>query len=75
VEGCDQCQRMKNRAEMLAGKLRPNVRHGSHRGGSPQNGLGDERTCGMTLASAYVLCRLSATWSQLQMKERKSEWK
>ena len=24
VEGCDQCQRMKNRTEMLAGKLRPN---------------------------------------------------
>ena len=24
VEGCKQCQRMKNRAEMLAGKLRPN---------------------------------------------------
>ena len=24
VEGCDQCQRMKNRAEMLAGKLKPN---------------------------------------------------
>ena len=24
VEGCDQCQRMKNRAEMLAGKLRLN---------------------------------------------------
>jgi len=24
VEGCDQCQRMKNRAEMLAGKFRPN---------------------------------------------------
>ena len=24
MEGCDQCQRMKNRAEMLAGKLRPN---------------------------------------------------
>jgi len=24
VEGCDQCQRMKNKAEMLAGKLRPN---------------------------------------------------
>ena len=24
VEGCDQCQRMKNRAEILAGKLRPN---------------------------------------------------
>ena len=45
------------------------VRRGSHRGGSLQNGLGDERTCGTTLASAYVLCRLSATWSQLQMKE------
>ena len=24
VEGCDQCQRMKNRAEILAGKLRSN---------------------------------------------------
>ena len=24
MEECDQCQRMKNRAEMLAGKLRPN---------------------------------------------------
>ena len=24
MEGCDQCQRMKNRAEMLAGKLKPN---------------------------------------------------
>jgi len=24
VEGCDQCQRIKNRVEMLAGKLRPN---------------------------------------------------
>jgi len=24
VEGCNQCQRMKNRVEMLAGKLRPN---------------------------------------------------
>jgi len=24
VEGCDQCQRMKNRAEMPVGKLRPN---------------------------------------------------
>ena len=48
------------------------VRHGSHRGGSPQNGLGDEQTCGTTLASAYVLHRLSAAWSQLQMKERES---
>jgi len=24
MEGCDQCQRIKNRAEMLAGKLKPN---------------------------------------------------
>jgi len=24
VEGCDQCQRMKNRVEMPVGKLRPN---------------------------------------------------
>jgi len=24
MEGCDQCQRMKNRAEMLVGKLKPN---------------------------------------------------
>ena len=51
------------------------VRCGSHRGGSPQNGLGDEQTCGTTLASAYVLHCLSAVWSQLQMKERKSKWK
>jgi len=50
------------------------VRCGSHQSGSLQNGLGDEQTCGMTLASAYVLCRLSATWPQLQMKERKSKW-
>ena len=45
------------------------VRCGSHRGGSPQNGLGDEWTCGTTLASAYVLRSLSAVQSQLQMKE------
>ena len=51
------------------------VRHGSHGGGSPQNGLGDKRTCRTTLALAYVLCHLSAVWSQLQMKERKSKWK
>ena len=50
------------------------VRHGSHWGGSLQNGFGDEQTCRTTLASAYVLCRLFAAWSQLQMKERKSEW-
>ena len=51
------------------------VRRSSHWGGSPQNGLGDERTCGTTLASAYVLCHLFAAWPQLQMNERKSEWK
>ena len=51
------------------------VRRGSHRGGSPQNGLRDEQTCGTTLALAYVLRRLSAAWSQLQMKQGKSEWK
>ena len=51
------------------------VRRSSYRGGSLQNVLGDERTCGTTLASAYVLRYLSATWVQLQMKERKSEWK
>jgi len=38
-----------------------NVRHGSHWGGSLQDGLGDEQTCGTTLASAYVLCCLSVT--------------
>ena len=46
------------------------VRRGSHQSGSPQNVLGDEWTCGMTLASAYMLHRLSAAWLQLQMKER-----
>jgi len=51
------------------------VRHGSYWGESPQDGLGDEQTCGTILASAYVLCRLSAAWSQLQIKGRKSEWK
>ena len=52
-----------------------NVRRGSHWGRSPQDGLGDERTCETTLASAYVLHCLSTAWSQLQMKGRKSEWK
>ena len=50
------------------------VKCSSHWDGSPQNGLGDEWTCGTTLASAYVLHCLSATWSQLQVKERKSKW-
>ena len=51
------------------------IRYGSHQGGSPQNGLRDERTCGTTLASAYVLCCLSAVWSQLWMLERSLRWK
>jgi len=51
------------------------VRYSSYWGGSPQNKLRDEQTCGTTLASAYVLCHLSATWLQLQIKGRKSEWK
>jgi len=51
------------------------VRHGSHWSRSLQDGLGDEWTCGTTLASAYVLCYLSATWSQLQMMGRSSRWK
>ena len=38
------------------------VRHSSHQSRSPQNKLRDVWTCGMTLASAYVLCYLSATW-------------
>ena len=52
-----------------------NVRRGSHRGGSLQNVLGGERTCGTTLASAYVLRCLSATWLQLQMIGRSLRWK
>ena len=51
------------------------VRRGSHQGESLQNGLGDERTCGTTLALAYVLYHLSAAWLQLQMREKKSERK
>jgi len=50
------------------------VRHGSHWGGSLQNGLGDEQTYRMTLASAYVLHCLSATWLQLQMIGRSLRW-
>jgi len=81
VQECFKCQQNKVQHQRKTGELHPLeipkglcVRHGSHRGGSPQNGLGDERTCGTTLASAYVLRRLSATWSQLQVKERESEW-
>ena len=45
------------------------VRHSSHQGGSPQNRLGDEWTCGMTLASAYVLRHLSAACYELMSLE------
>jgi len=51
------------------------VRHSSYWSGSLQDGLGDERTCGTTLASAYVLHCLSAAWSQLQMMGRSQRWK
>jgi len=50
------------------------VRCGSYWGGSSQDGLRDEQTYGMTLASAYVLCHLSAAWLQLQMMERSLRW-
>ena len=40
------------------------------RGKSLQEGLRVVQACGTTLASAYVLCRLSAAWSQLQKIER-----
>ena len=56
-------------------QIKEGVRCSSHQGGSPQDRLGDKWTCETILASAYVLCRLSATWLQLQIKERKSEWK
>ena len=46
------------------------VRHSLHWGGSLQDGLRHEQTCGMILASAYVLYRLSAVWLQLQMLGR-----
>jgi len=47
----------------------------AHIGGeSPWDRLGDVWTCGMTLASAYVLCHLSATWSQLQIRGRSPKW-
>ena len=38
------------------------VRYSSHWGGSSQNKLRDEWTCGTTLALAYVLGCLSTTW-------------
>jgi len=52
------------------GRSKGSVRCSSHQGGSLQDGLGDKRTCEITLASAYVLYCLSAAWSQLQMMGR-----
>jgi len=63
----------KNAILMLELKI-VNVRCSSHQGGSPQNRLGDEQTCEMTLASAYMLCRLSAAWLQLWMLGRSLRW-
>ena len=57
--------RERTEIDVIRGQKWTVVRCSSHQGGSPQNGLGDEWTCGTTLASAYVLCRLSAAWSQL----------
>ena len=37
--------------------------------------LGDVWTCEITLASAYVLCHLSAMWLQFQIRERSLSWK
>ena len=50
------------------------VRRSSHWSGSLQDGLGDEWTYGMILASAYVLHHLSAVWLQLQMLGRNPRW-
>jgi len=41
------------------------IRCSSYWGESPQDGLRVVQTCGTTLASAYMLHYLSATWSQL----------
>ena len=47
-----------------------------HTGGkSPQEGLRNIWTCGMILASAYVLCHLSAMWSQFSDGKKKSKMK
>jgi len=40
------------------------------RGESLQDGLRDVQTCRTTLVLAYILCYLSAMWSQLQIRGR-----
>ena len=71
-EKIDRVEYKDSRRRELLGKyivkiLYEYVRRSSHWGGSLQNELRDEWTCGMTLASAYVLCHLSTLQSQLQM--------
>jgi len=74
-QNCDRVFSRQNCSEATANLESDNtVRHGSHQSESSQNGLRDKQTCGMTLASAYVLHRLSAVWSQLQIMGRKSKW-
>ena len=55
-------------------KWRCIVRCSLHWDRSLQNRLGDKWTCGTTLASAYVLHYLSATWLQLQIMKRSPRW-
>jgi len=43
--------------------------------GSLQDELRDVQTYGITLASAYILCHLSAAWLQFQMIRRSLRWK
>jgi len=38
---------------------------------NPQDGLRDMQTCGITLASAYMLHHLSAMWLQFPIEGRK----
>ena len=40
---------------------------------SPQDRLRDMWTCGMTVASAYVLHHLSTIWSQFSIEGRSSK--
>ena len=79
IEEYDQYQRMKNRMEIPARKLRLNtmlVSDAVHTGDeSPQDSLRDVQTCRTILASAYMLCHLSTVWSQFQIRERSLSWK
>ena len=45
------------------------------RGKSLQSWLGDVQTYKITLALAYILCYLTTTQSQLQMKAKSLRWK